>query len=360
MDVGRTFHMNGGLGDTSYAKNSSLQRGNREMVRHVILEAMVDVYTSLSPPCLKIADLGCASGPNAFSLAEDIVGAVKEVCQKMTRPVPEFLVLLNDLPSNDFNSIFVGLPDFIDRIVGGRLVDGSSFFLMGVPGSFYGRLFPSNSLHFIHSAHSLHWLSQVPSSLFDEDGKSINKGKLYLSATSPPLVQKAYLMQFQNDFSLFLKSRSKELVAGGKMVLITMGRRSRDHSDSSATLLWDLLAEAFATMVSKGEIEEEKFDLYNAHFYAPCVEEIEAEVKREGSFTFEHLGAFEGRTFKENAEDAGIITMTIRAIQEPLLRHLFTEAVVDMFFQTFHQLVERELAQREHKAISILLVLRKL
>ncbi|MQM20351.1 hypothetical protein Taro_053371 [Colocasia esculenta] len=135
MDVGRTFPMNGSLGDTSYAKNSSLQ----------------------------IADLGYASGPNVFSLAlaEDIVGAVKEVCQKMTKPVPKFLVFLNDLPSNDFNSIFVGLPDFIDRMVGGRSVDISSFFLMGVPSSFYGRLFPSNSLHFIHSTHSLHWLSQV-------------------------------------------------------------------------------------------------------------------------------------------------------------------------------------------------------
>ncbi|MQL82703.1 hypothetical protein Taro_015177 [Colocasia esculenta] len=33
--------------------------------------------------------------PNAFSLAEDIVGVVKEVCQKMTKPVPEFLVFLN-------------------------------------------------------------------------------------------------------------------------------------------------------------------------------------------------------------------------------------------------------------------------
>ncbi|MQM23644.1 hypothetical protein Taro_056711, partial [Colocasia esculenta] len=135
MDVGRTLHINGSLGDTSYAKNSSHQ----------------------------IADLGCASGPNAFSLAlaEDIVGVVKEVCQKMTKPVPEFLVFLNDLPSNDVNSIFVGLPDFIDGMVGGRLVDVSSFFLMGVSGSFYGRLFPSNSLHFIHFAHSLHWLLQV-------------------------------------------------------------------------------------------------------------------------------------------------------------------------------------------------------
>ena len=35
----------------------------------------------------------------------------------------------------------------------------------GTPGSFYGRLFPSNSLHFVHSSYSLQWLSQVTYSL---------------------------------------------------------------------------------------------------------------------------------------------------------------------------------------------------
>ncbi|XP_069153311.1 S-adenosyl-L-methionine:benzoic acid/salicylic acid carboxyl methyltransferase 3-like isoform X2 [Solanum lycopersicum] len=32
---------------------------------------------------------------------------------------------------------------------------------LGVAGSFYTRLFPSNSLHFVHSSYSLHWLSQI-------------------------------------------------------------------------------------------------------------------------------------------------------------------------------------------------------
>ena len=35
------------------------------------------------------------------------------------------------------------------------------YFVAGVPGSFYGRLFPRNSLHFAHSSYCLMWLSQV-------------------------------------------------------------------------------------------------------------------------------------------------------------------------------------------------------
>ncbi|MQL97627.1 hypothetical protein Taro_030328, partial [Colocasia esculenta] len=45
-----------------------------------------------------------ALGPNAFSLAENIVGVVKEVCQKMTKPVPEFLVLLNEAKRQLFSA----------------------------------------------------------------------------------------------------------------------------------------------------------------------------------------------------------------------------------------------------------------
>ena len=53
---------------------------------------------------------------------------------------------------------------------------------------------------------------------------SLNKGHCHIVSTSPPEVYKAYLKQFQQDFKLFLKSRSKELVPGGAMLLVLLGR----------------------------------------------------------------------------------------------------------------------------------------
>ncbi|MBA0779036.1 hypothetical protein Gotri_003319, partial [Gossypium trilobum] len=38
---------------------------------------------------------------------------------------------------------------------------GGLGFIAGVASSFYQRLFPSNSIHFVHSSYCLHWLSKV-------------------------------------------------------------------------------------------------------------------------------------------------------------------------------------------------------
>ncbi|KAK2990047.1 hypothetical protein RJ640_015438 [Escallonia rubra] len=65
------------------------------------------------------------------------------------------------LYTNDFNNIFKLLPEFYDMQRKKRGEEFGPWFVSGVPGSFYGRLFPSNSLDFVYSSYSLHWLSQV-------------------------------------------------------------------------------------------------------------------------------------------------------------------------------------------------------
>lgn len=92
---------------------------------------------------------------------------------------------------------------------------------------------------------------QVPTGLYDEQGKSINKGTIHISKTSPIEVSIAYLKQFKEDFFLFLNSRSEELVVGGKMVLILLGREGPDHVDRGNSFFWELLSRSFAILVSK-------------------------------------------------------------------------------------------------------------
>ncbi|KAJ4966547.1 hypothetical protein NE237_018396 [Protea cynaroides] len=78
-----------------------------------------------------------------------------------------------------------------------------------------------------------------------------NKRNIYMSKTSPPCVIKAYYDQFESDFYEFLKFRSEELILGGRMVLIILGRRSPDPSSREYCYIWELLAVALNEMVSE-------------------------------------------------------------------------------------------------------------
>ncbi|KAK9099137.1 hypothetical protein Syun_026182 [Stephania yunnanensis] len=130
MEVNRVLHMNGGEGEASYASNSSLQRAVITMVKPILEETILDLVSDeafLASKVLCIADLGCSSGPNSLSVISHIVDTITTTCHKQHRQPPEFQVLLNDLPGNDFNTVFKSLPSFYDKlkrevIKGGRAV----------------------------------------------------------------------------------------------------------------------------------------------------------------------------------------------------------------------------------------------
>ncbi|KAL6993536.1 gibberellin A4 carboxyl methyltransferase [Sarracenia purpurea var. burkii] len=314
-----------------------------------------------TPKSLGIADLGCSSGNNSLSIIKEMVDAIEEASQRALQPVPEFRVHLNDLPTNDFNAIFLALPDFYRELRRGRDDGGPPIYIAAYPGTFYGRLFPSDCLHFIHSSYSLHWLSRVPPGIYDEQGKSINKGKIYISESSPPQVSEAYFRQFQEDFSLFLRSRSKELINGGRMVFILLGRMGSNHTDRNNSLWWELLSRSLSILVSQGKIEEEKLDSYNVHFYAPSQQELEDEIGREGSFQVERLETFEiEKVALEGITGYGsAVARTIRAVQESMLSHHFGEGILDDLFHHFGRLVDEEMEKEEMRPINFVVSLRK-
>ena len=108
-----------------------------------------------------IADLSCSSGPNTLSVISEIIDVIYSKCCHLGRPPPELRISLNDLYNNDFNGIFGSLPAFYNKMKEEKGPGFGACFISGVPGSFYGRLFPSKSLHFVYSSSGLHWLSQV-------------------------------------------------------------------------------------------------------------------------------------------------------------------------------------------------------
>ncbi|CAA3000815.1 salicylate carboxymethyltransferase-like [Olea europaea subsp. europaea] len=251
MDLEKVFHMKGGRGETSYSENSSLQKKAADKVNHITVEAIKEMFLESKPMSLCIADLGCSSGPNSLSNIKELVNAIERESRKLFERAPEFRVYLNDLPTNDFNTIFQALPDLYRELKKGRNHGSPSIYIAGYPGTFYGRLFPDKCLHFIYSSNSLHWLSRVPPGIYNEQGDSTNRKSIYISENSPPKVAQAYFEQFKQDFSLFLQSRSDEVVVGGRMVLILLGRNGPNYVDRGTAFLWEILYRSLAILVSK-------------------------------------------------------------------------------------------------------------
>ncbi|KAG9458766.1 hypothetical protein H6P81_003274 [Aristolochia fimbriata] len=229
-----------GTGEHSYANNSSMQRVVMAKVKHIVDEAISGLYSSMLPESLAIGDLGCSAGPNTLALISQIIDAIDLESRNLTRHPPELVFYLNDLHGNDFNSVFQSLPAFHEKLITEKGEGFRACYVGAMPGSFYGRLFPKTSLHFIHSSYSLHWLSQVPPELTS----TLNKGNVHLTEASSPLVIQAYLEQYKRDFHLFLRSRSEELVSGGRMVLTLVGRSTADPSCVDGNRVWEQLGQA--------------------------------------------------------------------------------------------------------------------
>ncbi|KAL3520507.1 hypothetical protein ACH5RR_018656 [Cinchona calisaya] len=312
------------------------------MVKPILENCICELlHSSLPNYCIRIADLGCSSGPNTFSAVLSIIENIDKACHTMNyEPLPIIQVFLNDLFGNDFNTVFKALPNFYEKleIENGRKY--GSCLIAAMPGSFYGRLFPKNSMHFLHSSYSLHWLSQVPDGLVSASGIPMNKGSIYIEKSSPPIVHQPYLQQFTQDFTMFLKMRYEELVPHGHLLLTIVGKN--EEIDGPHVL--NLLGMVLNDMVVEGHLEEEKLDNFNIPQYTPSIDEIRSIIQKEGSFKLLHLETFklqldasfpEDHDHAENDARAAYVATYIRAVFEPILASHFGNTIMGDLFQRF-------------------------
>ncbi|ESQ45426.1 hypothetical protein EUTSA_v10011047mg, partial [Eutrema salsugineum] len=298
------------------------------------------------------ADLGCSSRRNTLLVMSEIVNTIIESYQQNGRiNTPEMDCCLNDLPHNDFNTTFKLVPSFLEKL---DMEVKERCFVSGVPNSFYSRLFPRKSLHLVHSSFSLHWLSKVP------DGLENNSKSIHIKDPCPPDVYKSYLNQFKNDFSLFLRMRSEEMVPNGHMVLTFVGRKVSDNLSKACFQVWSLLSDCLLDLVSEGVFRESEMESFNMPFYNPNEDEVREVISNEGSFeinkieTHDHIVPYKIEKDKEQISlqsiEAGKERATgIRCITEPLLVAHFGEAVIEPVFDKYAQYMANYLGVSSHR-----------
>ncbi|KAK9700031.1 hypothetical protein RND81_08G212500 [Saponaria officinalis] len=345
MDMQEYFHMSHGEGEFSYAHNSSAVPGIlftqtvKPAVENVIKYQLLHNITK-QYKVLKVADLGCGIGPTPVNFIATVIETMHKVCKEMKNgkddQVSELQIYMSDLPSTDFNMLF---KDALK--LQGQTRDGTPLcFVMGAPGSFYGRLFPAKSLHFVHSSASLHWLSQVPLGVRSEDGVELNKGNILASHTSTPYIQQTYFAQFKHDFTSFLTCRSQEVVTNAHMLLSFAGRKSIKICEP---LMGTHIYQALARLVSKGVITEEKLESFNMPVYFPCKEEVEDIIKEEGSFEIENMkvtiDVAASDLIKDNQLRAEAIGKFMRCILETLISYHFGAQIWDTLPTEHNQVI---------------------
>ncbi|KAI5003066.1 hypothetical protein ZWY2020_027716 [Hordeum vulgare] len=318
------LHMNQGQGETSYAHNSGIQIAEQTRMKPLIEAAIIELIsstTTLVPGKMVIADMGCSTGPNALTLVSIAVKAIQDHCFQVQRPPPEVCLLLNDLPTNDFNTVvksLVMLRQSNEHVV----VTGIT------PGSFYERLYTSCSLHLVCSSNSLHWLSKAPEDLsrnlipaydINEDARRQRQH----------IVLEAYARQFRKDFTLFLKLRAKELVPKGRMVVSLVGRRS-DVTSTKFSYLSRTISQILSVMVSEGVIDKEKFDSFYVPVYEPSSKEVREIIQEEGSFSIHEMHLHDPTTDMNNAlSTPSKFVNLLRALCEPILVQHFGDVMYE-------------------------------
>ena len=192
-----------------------------------------------------VADLGAAGGRNELEPMTVAIDVLREA--GVSAPIT---VVHTDIPTNDFSSLF----ETIEHDPASYLAqDGVYAFAAG--RSFYGRIFPPESLTLAWSAIAVHWLSRVPTPIPDHVYSPFATGQ----------VHEAFRRQAAEDWQVFLTSRAAELRPGGQMVVV--GGANEKDGTSGAEALMNALDAALRAEVDTGALTRDEYERMSVPTY---------------------------------------------------------------------------------------------
>lgn len=208
-----------------------------------------------------IADYGCSEGRNSMATVGRAIGLLAG------RGANGFAVILNDLPTNDWQMLAKNL-----FAPGSYLRTYPEVRALFAPHGFFERVTLPSSITLGTSGSSVHWLSRQPPDL-------AMPRSLYRS-DAPPSELAKILRQGASDWQAFLSARSEELQPGGVLLVQMLGSDgSRKPVRVSAAGLLKLMNECALALVDAGEIPERVYARYCFPVVPRTLEEAKAPVE---------------------------------------------------------------------------------
>ena len=227
----------------------------------LVLEAVDAMKLRPDLPGFRMTDMGCADGGTSLGMVGKVIERVGERC-----PDAAFNIIYTDQPRNDFNAlvqIIHGLGPFDSYLERFRNVQP-----MFSASSFYLPICPPNSLNLGFSATAMHWLRQKPCDL--------DHHVHMVGATGDALAQ--FAEQGKRDWETILLHRSKELVSGGRLVLVNFGKdeEGRYLGNTFGVNMFDTFNEIWQEFLEDGRISREEYGRMTLPQYYNTVEEFSA------------------------------------------------------------------------------------
>ncbi|XP_067672926.1 uncharacterized protein [Haliotis asinina] len=248
----------GKTGDGNYGSTLGKQNvGYVEPVREKILSLAKTIPFTDKDAAFNIAEYGAADGSTAMAIFHELLATLKD----HHGPDTQFQVIYEDLETNDFNSLFKRMAGIIPDPPS-YLLEMDNVYVLASGTNFYKQCVPSNSIHFMMSMTSVHWLSRTPATF---------KYSLYKDAQSSAEEMTALHKQAELDWETFLLGRSRELKLGGLLVLSVCAEfddRNTGENRHIGQSFVCLLTEVWKEYCIAGKITKEEFT--NTQFCFCC------------------------------------------------------------------------------------------
>ncbi len=201
-------------GDGFYDRHSSPQWGCIEALLPWLKTAISQLDLRDSDAPVVLIDYACSEGRNSIAMVEQIIPALRA---KTSRPIQTFH---SDLPTNDFNQLFVSLASAdcsLSSYVG--------VYSAAVAGSMFDQLMPRQTVTIATTFNAIGFLDhrpdvELPDYILPMGPRSPRPGV----GVSPEALS-AYAAQAAEDLTRFYRARAAEIIPGGKLLLASFGVR---------------------------------------------------------------------------------------------------------------------------------------
>ncbi|HZQ34238.1 MAG TPA: SAM-dependent methyltransferase [Mycobacterium sp.] len=191
-----------------------------------------------APNTIVIADYGASAGHNSLLPIRTAISVIRSRAESGRA----ICVFHADVAENNYAALYEAL----DSDPQSYLHDDPATFASSSGRSVYQQVVPTNIVTLGWSSWAVHWLSRVPATIHDH---------VHIACSSDAEAKAAFARQAADDWISFLSARSRELVPGGRLVVLTMGA---DDSEPGYQPLLDALRDELAAMIGEGVVTRDE------------------------------------------------------------------------------------------------------